>query len=210
MASQILSTVQLVWVSNMSNAGLLLICILGVVVLYLIWDTYFAGQVEYVRSEVDGRDYLVQSQPDRQQAADLLANIRANILKLTGHLQKMYPDDERTKRLVRNLNIDNISEGTDNAKYTSYSINKGEKIVFCLRSRDANKKLVDLNTMMFVALHEVGHVCTESMGHTDEFWDNFRWLLEESIQVGIYRQQDFKTKPKEYCGITITDSPLSH
>lgn len=194
----------------MSNAGLLLILVLTGVVLYLLWDTYFAGQVEYVRSEFDGRDYLVQSLPDRHKAADLLANIRANILKLSGHLQKMYPDDERTKRMVANLNIDNISEGSDNAKYTSYSINKGEKIVFCLRSRDENKKLVDLNTMMFVALHEVGHVCTESMGHTEEFWDNFRWLLEESIQIGIYRQQDFKSKPKEYCGITITDSPLNH
>ena len=194
----------------MSNAGLLLTLILGGIVIYLVWDTYFAGQVEYVRSEVDGRDYIVQSLPDKQKAADLLAYIRANLMKLIGHLDKMYADDDRTKRIAKNINLDNISEGAENAKYTSYSVNKGEKIVFCLRSRDEKKKLVDLNTMMFVALHELGHVCTASVGHTDEFWSNFRWLLEEAIQVGIYKQQDFKTKPKEYCGITITDSPLNH
>lgn len=194
----------------MSNAGLLLILILAGVVIYLVWDTYYAGQVEYVRSNIDGRDYLVQSLPDKQAAADLLARIRANLLKLVTHLEKMYADDERTKRITKNFNGENITEGTDNAKYTSYSVNKGEKIVFCLRSRDEKKKLVDLNTMMFVALHEMGHVCSKSVGHNDEFWQNFRWLLEEAIQVGVYTEQDFKSKPKEYCGIQITDSPLNH
>ena len=60
----------------------------------------------------------------------------------------------------------------------------------------------------FVAIHEMGHIATISTGHTPEFWDNFRWLLEEAIQIGIYRKQDFKSKPEPYCGITITDSPL--
>ena len=194
----------------MSNMGLILILILAGIVLYLVWDTYYAGQVEYVTSTVDGREYLVQNLPDKQKAADLLANIRKNIELLVLHLEKIAPDDERTLQIKKKLDPDNISEGTDNAKYTSYSINKGEKIVFCLRSRNEDKTLVDLNTMMFVALHEIAHVGTKSLGHTDEFWDNFRWLLEESIQIGIYREQDFKTKPKEYCGITITDSPLNH
>lgn len=194
----------------MSNAGLLLILILSGIVIYLVWDTYFAGQVEYVRSTVDGRDYLVQSLPDKQAAADLLAKIRANLMKLVSHLEKMYADDDRTKRILKNFDGENISEGTDNAKYTSYSVNKGEKIVFCLRSRDEKKKLEDLNTLMFVALHEMGHVCSASVGHNDEFWGNFRWLLEESVQIGIYAEQDFKSKPKEYCGIQITDSPLNH
>ncbi len=68
---------------------------------------------------------------------------------------------------------------------------------------------MDLNTMMFVALHEMGHIATTEVGHTPMFWDNFRWLLEEAIQIGVYREQDFKTKPVSYCGLTISDSPLN-
>ena len=62
---------------------------------------------------------------------------------------------------------------------------------------------------MFVVLHELAHVCTESTGHTKEFWDNFKWILEESINIGIYTKQDFKLNNVEYCGMTITDSPLN-
>ena len=52
--------------------------------------------------------------------------------------------------MVNNFNPNNISESTKDNKYTSYSVNKGEKIVFCLRSRDEKNKLVDINIMMFV------------------------------------------------------------
>jgi hypothetical protein len=62
--------------------------------------------------------------------------------------------------------------------------------------------------MMFVVLHELAHLSTESIGHTDEFWNNFRWILEEAINIGIYVKQDFKTENVEYCGMTITSSPL--
>ena len=62
--------------------------------------------------------------------------------------------------------------------------------------------------MMFVVLHEIGHLCSVSIGHTDEFWTNFKWILLESINIGIYIQQDFNKKPVEYCGMSITSSPL--
>ena len=60
---------------------------------------------------------------------------------------------------------------------------------------------------MFVALHELAHVMTKSVGHTEEFWSNFRYLLKNSIKLGIYKYQDFRKKPVKYCGITITDTP---
>jgi hypothetical protein len=62
--------------------------------------------------------------------------------------------------------------------------------------------------MIFVAVHELAHIATESIGHTDEFWKNMRYLLEQSIDIGIYTKQDFKDKPVKYCGINVTSSPL--
>ncbi len=193
----------------MDVAGLLVV-ILIIGLAWLLWDTYGNGEVEYVKSSIDGKEYLVRSLPDKKDAANLMAQIVANLQKLVSYLETSQPTDDRTVRLVKNFDVGSISEGSENAKYTSYSVNKGEKIVFCLRSRDKNNKLMDLNTMLFVALHELAHICTESVGHDETFWTNFKWLLENAIKIGIYKEQNFKKAPVEYCGIQITDSPLYH
>jgi predicted metal-dependent hydrolase len=185
------------------------IVLIALILGYLVWDTYFANEVEYVTSTVDNKEYLVRSLPDKQEAADLLANIKIRLEKVVLHLNETFTDDARTKQLITNFRSDKISEGSENSKYTSYSINKGEKMVLCLRSRDKERKLSDLNTLMFVALHELAHIGTESIGHTPEFWDNFRWILKEAIKIDIYKYQDFNSKPEGYCGIQITDNPLN-
>ena len=61
---------------------------------------------------------------------------------------------------------------------------------------------------MFVAIHELAHLMTESIGHTPEFWDNMRFLLKKAIELKIYIKQDFRKSPVSYCGTKITDSPL--
>jgi hypothetical protein len=48
------------------------------------------------------------------------------------------------------------------------------------------------------------------VGHNKEFWTNFRYILEESIQIGIYKYQDFRRNPVDYCGTRITDTPLQY
>jgi hypothetical protein len=181
--------------------------ILGIIV-YLVYDTYVIGSREYVISGFDGRRYLVRSLPDKQQAADLLAEVNKKLQTLVMHMQKISPNDPRTVQMVDNFKPDNLCEGVDSKEYTSYSVNKGEKIVFCLRQKNASQSLIDINLLTFVAIHELGHLATKSIGHTDEFWENFRWLLAEAIQVGIYAEQDFQSKPVEYCGTQVTSSPL--
>ena len=106
--------------------------------------------MNYVVSKVDNRKYLVQNHPDKT-SCDNLATIRKNHIRLVQELKKTNQNNVDVERMVNNFNPD-ITESTKNNKYTSYSINKGEKIVFCLRSRDDTNKLVDLNIMMFVAL----------------------------------------------------------
>jgi predicted metal-dependent hydrolase len=119
-------------------------------------------------------------------------------------IKKLQRDLER---LANNFNEDNIHENTPNAKYTSYSVNKGEKIFFCLRNK-RTEQLVDLNTMMFVAIHELAHLMTEEIGHPPIFWDNFKFLLKVALDKKVYKYVDFNNYPKEYCGIKITDTPL--
>jgi predicted metal-dependent hydrolase len=144
----------------------------------------------------------------KQLAADTLAKVRAKLMKITSILQKKYPSDPRIHRLTKKFNPDNIVETEPNSKFTSYSINKGEKIVLCLRSRDGQHRMVKENVLVFVALHELAHIMTQSVGHTQEFWNNFEFLLKEATQYGVYEDIDFNNDSHDYCGIKITDSPL--
>ncbi len=61
--------------------------------------------------------------------------------------------------------------------------------------------------MTFVALHELSHVCTESIGHKQDFWQNFKWILQNAKEGGIYDPVDYKKSPQEYCGMKINDNP---
>ena len=126
------------------------------------------------------------------------------------YLQEKKEQNARITRFVQNFHPEpkTFSESTPDSKYTSYSVNKGEKVVFCLRSRNSEEKLVDDNLLMFVALHEMAHIMTKSIGHTDEFWENFRYLLRQAIEIDLYQPHDFRNNPVEYCGTQITDSPL--
>jgi hypothetical protein len=175
---------------------------------FLAYDTYGRGNLEAVTSKVDGRHYDVQALPDKQAAADLLARIAANLATLVRHIEKTQADDPRTLRMVQKFDARRISEEPAGNKFTSYSVNKGERVVLCLRSRDDERALADLNTMTFVAIHELAHICTEELGHPPTFWANFKWLLVDAVNTGIYKDRDYKKKPQTYCGIEITDSPL--
>lgn len=166
------------------------------------------GELINVESRIDRETYLVRNRDDKEEAANLLASIKTRLQKLVNNLHQRLPDDERVQRLVMKFKPSEISESLPGTNYTSYSVNKGEKIVFCIRSKDEHEKLMDINTMMFVAIHEIAHIATKSVGHTDEFWDNMKFLLKEAIDDGLYVKQDFKSNPVDYCGIKITDSPL--
>jgi hypothetical protein len=68
--------------------------------------------------------------------------------------------------------------------------------------------VIDENTVMFVILHEMAHLMTESIGHLPEFWSNFRRILGDAVRVGIYRPVNYAHTPMPYCGKMITDSPI--
>lgn len=167
-----------------------------------------ANDVHYVVSNFDNQKYLVRQMDDSHQAANLLAQVRQNLTKLNDYLGTEYPDDPRVRQVLSRFNPHNIMETDGNSKYTSYSVNKGEKMVLCLRARDGSNRLVDLNTLMFVTLHEYSHIMTKSIGHTDEFWNNFKFVLRNAIKLGIYRCVDYVRQPKKYCGIEVNNSPL--
>tara|TARA_B000000475_G_scaffold153793_1_gene123849 strand:- start:237 stop:830 length:594 start_codon:yes stop_codon:yes gene_type:complete len=160
-----------------------------------------------VISDKNGKRYCVRERENTQEAVELLATCVENMKKLVSHMDRKYPNDERVKRLVKNFNPDKIRETLPTSEHSAYSENKGERLAFCLNKNDSNKKLVDLNTLMFVASHELAHVMTISLGHTPEFWKNMKFILENAVEIKIYKPVDYEKNNEVYCGDGITNNP---
>jgi hypothetical protein len=159
-------------------------------------------------SGVDGNRYCVRDRVDTKEAVDLLAKVTQNMKDLVNYMKEKHGDDPRVKRLVEGFNPKKINETLPTSELTAYSENKGEKIAFCLnKTKNSPNVLIDLNTLTFVAIHELSHITTTSIGHKQDFWQNFKYLLENAKQAGIYNPVDYKKNPENYCGMTITDNP---
>jgi hypothetical protein len=172
--------------------------------MYLESDSY---NLKCIISSVDGNRYCVRDRKKLDQAADMLANVTKKCKMLVYYMKEKYPEDSRVEKLVKGFNPKSISETLPTSELTAYSENKGEKIAFCLNKKKEQDKMIDLNTLTFVAIHELSHIMTTSIGHKQEFWNNFKFLLENAKHAHIYNPIDYKKKPQEYCGMTITDNP---
>ena len=159
-------------------------------------------------SNVDGNTYCVRERAKLQLAADLLAKVTQKLKQLVKYMEQKYPDRPNVERLVKNFNPKKVKEILPTSTYTAYSENKGEKLAFCVTTTKKGNKLIDENTLTFVAIHEVAHTMTKSIGHKEEFWRNFKFLLTNAVAMGIYTPIDYKDKPQKYCGMTINDNPF--
>lgn len=159
-------------------------------------------------STIDGKKYCVRERNNIQNASNLLARTTEKLEYLVENVGQRYPDRENVQKLVKNFNPTTIKETLPTSEFTAYSENKGEKIAFCLNKKKTdNDNLIDSNTLMFVAIHEIAHIMTTSVGHTEEFWNNFKFLLENAVEIKIYTPVDYKKEPEGYCGMDITDNP---
>lgn len=163
-----------------------------------------------VRSPKNNTVYRVQNLPDKQEACDRMAEIHGKLERLIEHYKNDPASvaDPRVHVLITRFRPENMCENDLDADSTSYSENKGDKIVICLRNKTPPYEFVDNNTVMFVILHEMAHLMTTTTGHTPEFWSNFRRILQDGVKVGIYQEVNYARQPTPYCGMTITDSPL--
>jgi hypothetical protein len=191
--------------NNIFNIVLVIFIIIIVSKLYFNSDTF---NLKCIISDVNGNKYCVRDRNKLELAADRLALVNNNLNKLVNHLSKKYPTKENVQRLVNGYNPKKIYETLPTSEFTAYSENKGEKLAFCLDTEKNSKgRLIDINTLMYVALHEVSHIATKSIGHNDEFWNNFKFMITEAKEINIYNPVNYQKEPARYCGMNISDNP---
>ena len=164
-------------------------------------------ELKCVVSTVDGNKYCVRESARVAESADLLARATGKCKQLVEYVAKKYPEKDNVQRLVAGFNPQKIMETLPTSELTAYSENKGEKIAFCLNTEKNGNVPIDEHTLTFVAIHELSHIATKSIGHKDDFWDNFKFLLLEAKEAGIHVPRDYKKEPQKYCGMMIRDNP---
>jgi hypothetical protein len=168
-------------------------------------DTF---ELKCIVSTVDGNKYCVREREKVQEAADLLASVTEKCKSLVEYCGQKYSENDCVKRLVNGFNPQKIMETLPTSEYTAYSENKGEKLAFCLNtSKKGEDNMIDEHTLTFVAIHELAHIATKTIGHKSDFWENFKFLLQCAKEAGIHDPTDYKKSPTQYCGMKIHDSP---
>ena len=186
---------------------ILFIILLAVIYLFVI--TNKQGLV-YVSVTNNADIFLVQNRPDKQQAATIIHTIKTNIMTL---MELLEQDDHVpfTKSFITQakdkLKTTVFRESIENSKYTSYSVNKGEEIVLCVRSKTDNS-LHNIDLLMYVAIHELAHVICPEIGHTRLFNQIFQYILQVAEKNKLYHYIDYTNNNTEYCGIDIIQNIL--
>ena len=149
-----------------------------------------------VTSTIDNEKYLVKKTENELNdiiRADKLAKVKNKIEILT----KSLSSSDEKRKLLEFAPLKLQERDTD--RNIGYTINKGEKIGLCIED--------DENTLFFVVLHELAHIITKSYGHPPEFWNNFQFLIKQSIKVNIYNYKNYNEKSINYCNKDIIYTP---
>ena len=188
----------------------MLISIVIIIALFIMINYFSPDDMVYVVSDVNNKPYLVRDLPDKQLAANMIGRIHQNIITITDYLfnniNNYKTHSAHITELKNRIGDTIIQESSHNTIYTSYSVNKGEQLVFCLRSRNNKNILHDMNLLMYVVLHEISHIACPEYGHTPLFREIFAFIAKEAESINLYKKIPFNTQHTEYCGLTITES----
>lgn len=166
------------------------------------------------QSAIDYNKERVLPMTDRDGAVQLLDVMNSNNKRLIEYLVSKYPPGttggDIGRRLQQRYNPDGIRENDPpDSNSTSFTEDKGRVLALCLRDpATKKKKFHDPNLISFVDLHELAHIGSVAWGHGDEFWSNFKFLLEHARHIDIYSPVDYSTQPVNYCGLDVTYNPL--
>lgn len=187
-----------------------------VLIFVVIW---YSRRETFAVSQLDNRRYKVIDRfLDKQLAAEMLAKLNMANLGLIEYMDAKYLRDPSrvgshgwvvTQRLKQRYCAECLEENDPpDPDNTSFVEDKGQVFAMCLREKQSGRDdFQDWNTVMFVAIHEMAHIASEEYGHANEFWTNFKFLLLEARESGLYDMVDYSKTPVDYCGVNVSYNP---
>ena len=186
---------------------ILIISIIVIITSYIVYVFVF-DQTEMIVSNVDGKKYRVQKGQHNKTSANALATTKRKLSQLVNYMYKHnLPSAQRAQILSSRFKHAKFREIGKLDNSAAFTVNKGQEIRICTKDK-VNGEPENLNSMMFVALHELAHVMSDQYGHNEEFKQNFSYLTHLAVKLKLYTPENFSKEPVEYCGTKITNSPL--
>lgn len=165
--------------------------------------------------EVDGDKILVRKSRNMKASAILLNELINRMYLLRDYLVanvETFPEEYQQYILYMeknfNRNRTKIFETSLDSNYTSYAVDKGAELVFCLRCKSSGA-LHRINLLMYVAVHEMAHTACPESGHTPLFNKIFKFMLEQAIILQLYYYEDYSAHHVEYCGMKLYTNILN-
>ncbi len=152
------------------------------------------GLIKIIYNFIYLKDVKVDK-PTRNQ----IEHLQKIMKKIIINLKRDYPKHEGIQNVELNIEIRALPKSSPYK--VGYSLNK-RKIYLCLN--DGKEQ----NELYFVLLHEFAHFITKSVGHSKEYWDNFKLILRTAIKLNIYKYTNYKYNPKIYCNKLIDHTPI--
>jgi predicted metal-dependent hydrolase len=171
--------------------------------------------IEHLRQKYHKADSSDNMDPTKNNRIDIvpgseLFNLHADDLRKVASKEYLQ---ERIEQLLNNYNSDKIYEISplNSENVTSYTEEK-KTLILCLRKKEKNgsghNELHDINTIMFVVIHELAHMMNDMWGHKQDFWMLFKFMLMNAVEAKIYTPIDYSRSPIVYCGLMLTYNPL--
>lgn len=155
--------------------------------------------------------YVVTKYKDKKRAAEILQELNVFGIKLIERMHRTKYRNPNARalidRLMNNYDPDFLEENdpifTPGHKAVTMNF---KRISICLRKN--NGKFYDMNTLLFVFLHELSHVASVEKEHSDKFWLVFKFLLVCAVELMDYKPVDYSQSPINYCGIDVFHNPF--
>ena len=197
--------------------GNIVLIVFGLTILSLLssyikkFFDYLFGKICIKSEEVE---ICVNSTNFKNKKQLLLKKLGSNI---NSFLRTLKPQEEKNKSVKRlfkrigNKGITKIEEIIPTTSSNHYTENNGKKLKVCLgktQKIEYEEDIIDFNTLLFITFHELAHTMTLEEGHTKEFYDNFKFLINWGIKLNIYTPENYKNTKKTYCGIPLKENPI--
>lgn len=140
---------------------LVTLCILTATLLVLS-NLHYMGTVSY-----KGFRYRISENLD---ALDRLHSLRLVSLDIADQV-----GDGKLKRKIRKCVF---SERDSESSDVAFTLDKGKEMVFCLKGD--NKYVTN-----YILVHEMAHIASKSVGHTEEFYRELKKLTSIAIKLGF-------------------------
>ena len=188
----------------MKEITILFLTILGVLGSVSVYNKN--KNVAVLKSSNDNRKYRLLDLPGKEKCMEILVQLNKNVIQLLSYVKN--EEREGIQDLLDNYRPDSLCENLENRSLQAYSLNKGEEICLCLREPENELEIIDdMNTLMFVLVHELSHLMTDDIGHTNKFWNNMAYLLKKANEINLYTPINYSVTPVMYCGVKIDETP---